>query len=112
MMLEPIELTYELRCSRAGGQHFAGGATSCGMGRSSAAGWRLSALHAQRALRAQAIRYAHRLHGVHALHPDRTPPAEEAPWSGRRVAVKSGDLRAPLTPQRSSTPRRSGAPTA
>ncbi len=100
MMLESIELTYELQVLPRGRTAFRRWRYELWHGpQLLAAGWRLSALHAQRALRAQAIRYAHRLHGVHALHPDRTPPAEEAPWGGRRVAVESGDLRVTLTPR-------------
>jgi hypothetical protein len=100
MMLEPIELTYELHVTPRGRTAFRRWRYELWQGpQLLAAGWRLSALHAQRALRSQAIRHAHRLHGLHALHPDRTPPVEEAPWSGRRVAVESGDLRVMLTPR-------------
>jgi hypothetical protein len=100
MVLEPIELTYELNVLPRGRAAFRRWRYELWHGpQLLAAGWRLSGLHAQRALRAQAIRYAHRIHGLHALHPDRTPPAEEAPWSGRRVAVESGDLRVMLTPR-------------
>lgn len=99
-MLEPIELTYELHLLPRGRIAFRRWRYELWHGpQLLAAGWRLSVLHAQRALQAQAIRYAHRLNGLHALHPDRTPPTEEAPWSGRRVAVESGDLRVMLTPR-------------
>jgi hypothetical protein len=100
MVLEPIELTYELQVLPRGRTAFRRWRYELWHGpQLLAAGWRLSALHAQRALRAQAIRYAHRLHGLHALHPDGMPAAEEGPWSGRRVAVESGDLRVMLTPR-------------
>ncbi|HET9718577.1 MAG TPA: hypothetical protein VFP55_00715 [Solirubrobacteraceae bacterium] len=99
IMPQPIELTYELHLLPRGRIAFRRWRYELWHGpQLLAAGWRLSALHAQRALRAQAIRYAHRLHGLHPLHPDRPPPAEEAPWSGRPVALESGDLRVMLTP--------------
>lgn len=63
-----------------------------------AAGWRLNVLHAQRALRAHAVRYAHRRRGVHALRPEAAQPNETV-WGGRRVAVDWGDLRVVLTPR-------------
>jgi hypothetical protein len=100
MMLEPIELTYELHVLPRGRMAFRRWRYELWHGpQLLAAGWRLSALPAQRALRAQAISYAHRLHGLHALHPASTPAAEEAPWSGRPVAVQSGDFRIMLTPR-------------
>jgi hypothetical protein len=99
IMLEPIELTYELHLLPRGRIAFRRWRYELWHGpQLLAAGWRLSSLHAQRALRAQAIRYAHRRHGLHPLHPDRTPPTEEAPWGGRSVALESGDLRVMLTP--------------
>lgn len=41
-----------------------------------AAGWRTNPGHAERALRAAASRFAHRMLGLHPLHPDRVdlPP--------------------------------------
>jgi hypothetical protein len=63
-----------------------------------AAGWRLNVLHAQHALRAHAVRYAHRRLGVHVLRPDAAHPAETM-WGERRVAVDWGDLRVVLTPR-------------
>jgi hypothetical protein len=100
-MLTPIELTYELHALPRGRITFRRWRYELWHGpQLLAAGWRLSALHAQRALRAQAIRYAHRLHGLHPLNPDRgAPAAEEAPWGGRQVTVESGDLRVMLTPR-------------
>lgn len=98
-MTEPIELTYILhrlpnrnlpfrrwRWELWHGSHML------------AAGWRLSAVHAQRALRGHAVRYAHRLHGLHPLRPEAAQVAETA-WGGRQVAVDSGDLRVVLTPR-------------
>ena len=99
-MLTPIELTYELHVLPRGRTAFRRWRYELWHGpQLLAAGWRLTAQHAQGALRAQAIRYAHRRHGLHVLHPERTPPAEEGPWGGRRVAVQSGDLRVLLTPR-------------
>ncbi|HWD64265.1 MAG TPA: hypothetical protein VG405_03755 [Solirubrobacteraceae bacterium] len=99
-MIEPVELTYELHLLPRGRIAFQRWRYELWHGpQLLAAGWRLSAQHAQRALRAQAIRYAHRLHGLYVLHPDPVPPPQEAPWGGRRVAVESGDLRVTLTPR-------------
>lgn len=99
-MLEPIELTYELHLLPRGRIAFRRWRYELWHGpQLLAAGWRLSALHAQRALGAQAIRYAHRMHGLHLLHPEQARGTEEAPWGGRRVAVESGDLRVMLTPR-------------
>ncbi len=98
-MIEPLELTYELRLLPRGRLTFHRWRYELWHGpQLLAAGWRLSALQAQRALRAHAITYVHRRHGLHLLHPDRVA-APDAPWSGRRVAVQSGDLRVTLTPR-------------
>jgi hypothetical protein len=64
-----------------------------------AAGWRLNPLHAQRAVRVHAVRYAHRLHGLHSLHPD-VGHAPETAWHGRPVAFDWGELHLRLTPTR------------
>lgn len=99
-MIEPIELTYELHLLPRGRVSFRRWRYELWQGpQLLAAGWRLSALHAQRAVGAHAIRHAHRVHGLHALHPDRAAPAEETPWAGTRVALESGDLRVMLTPR-------------
>ncbi len=100
-MLEPIELTYELHLLPHGRISFRRWRYELWHGpRLLAAGWRLSALHAQRAVGAHAIRYAHRVHGLHPLHPEQAAAGEpQAPWSGRRVALESGDLRVMLTPR-------------
>jgi hypothetical protein len=63
-----------------------------------ATGWRVNVLHAQRALRAYASRYAHRLHGLHPLRPD-DARAFEGEWRGRPVTLEYGDLRVELTPR-------------
>lgn len=101
MMIEPIELTYELHLLPRGRVSFRRWRYELWHGpQLLAAGWRLSALHAQRAVGGQAIRYAHRVHGLHPLHPDRASSGqEEASWNGRQVALESGDLRVMLTPR-------------
>jgi hypothetical protein len=104
-MTEPIELSYVLHLLPSGripfrrwrwelwhGQHLL------------AAGWRLSVLHAQRALRGHALRYAHRLLGLHPLRPD-AAHAPETAWDGQPVAVTWGDLRILLTPRALVGPR-------
>lgn len=99
MMIEPIELTYDLHLLPRGRISFRRWRYELWHGpQLLAAGWRLSAMHAQVAVRTHAIRYAHRLHGLHPLHPERLPVAE-APWGGRPVALESGDLRVMLTPR-------------
>jgi hypothetical protein len=55
-------------------------------------------LHAQRALRVHAMRYAHRVYGLHMLRPE-SASAPEATWGGQRVAVRSGELCVMLTPR-------------
>ena len=69
-MLEPIELTYDLHLLQLGRFTFRRWRYELWHGpRLLSAGWRRSALHAQRALRAHALRYAHRRHGLSPLHP-------------------------------------------
>jgi hypothetical protein len=98
-MIEPIELTYELRLLPRGRLTFRRWRYELWHGpQLLAAGWRLSALQAQRALRSHAIWYVHRRHGLHLLHPDRVA-APDPLWSGRRVALRSGDLSVMLTPR-------------
>lgn len=98
-MTEPIELTYALYLLPVGRFAFRRWRWELWHGpQLLAAGWRLNVLHAQRALRAHAVRHAHRLHGLHPLRPD-AAPAKETTWSGRRVAFDWGDLRVVLTPR-------------
>lgn len=95
-MIEPIELTYDLHLLPLGRCTFRRWRYELWHGpRLLSAGWRLSALHAQRALRAHALRYAHRLHGLNLLHPDHGP-AHEIDWSEHPIALQSGDLRVRL----------------
>ena len=105
MMIEPIELTYELHLLPRGRIAFRRWRYELWHGpQLLAAGWRLSALHAQRAVGAHALRYAHRVHGLHPLRPDHLGAAEpDAHWSGRQVALQSGDLRVTLTPRALAT---------
>jgi len=93
-MLEPIELTYDLHLLPLGRFTFRRWRYELWHGpRLLSAGWRLSALHAQRALRAHALRYAHRLYGLSPLHPE---PGHEVDWDEQTVALRSGDLRVTL----------------
>jgi hypothetical protein len=64
-----------------------------------AAGWRLSALQAQRALGGHAFRYIHRMHGLHPLRPDADAAAPDTTWSGRPVALNWGPLGVVLSPR-------------
>lgn len=98
-MFEPIELTYDLHLLPRGRVSFRRWRYELWHGpQLLAAGWRMSALHAQRALHVQALRYAHRLHGLHPLHPERSVTLEPQ-WGGRPIAVQSGDLRVLLMPR-------------
>jgi hypothetical protein len=98
-MIEPIELTYALFLLPAGGVAFRRWRWELWHGPSLlAAGWRLSAVHAQRALRVHALRYAYRRHGLHLLRPE-AGTAPEAAWPGASFAVDSGDFRVVLTPR-------------
>ena len=101
MMIEPIELTYELRLLPRGRIAFRRWRYELWHGpQLLAAGWRLSPQHAQRAVGAHAIRYAHRVHGLHPLRPEQPAVSQaESSWAGRRVALESGDLRVTLTPR-------------
>lgn len=67
-----------------------------------AAGWRTGPLLAQRAVRAHAFRYVHRLHGVHPLPSQASHPAERE-WGGGSTAFAWGDLRVVLTPRLDAT---------
>jgi hypothetical protein len=98
-MIEPIELTYDLRLLPRGRINFRRWRFELWHGpRLLVGGWRLSALHAQRALREHALRYAHRVNGLHPLRPAAVPP-DETNWGGRAVSVESGDLTVTLTPR-------------
>lgn len=95
-MTEPIQLTYDLHLLPPGRFTFRRWRYELWHGsRLLAAGWRLSALHSQRALRGHALHYAHRLHGLHLLHPEQAS-AHETDWSESPVAVDSGDVRITL----------------
>ena len=98
-MIDPIELSYALCLLPAGGVTFRRWRWELWHGpRLLAAGWRLNPLHAQRALRTHAMRYAHRLHGLHLLRPD-AGDASEAVWPGRPIALESGAVRVLLVPR-------------
>ncbi len=96
MPIDPIEFTYDLHLLPLGRFTFRRWRYELWHGpRLLNAGWRLSVAHAQRALRAHALRYAHRLHGLSLLHPEHGP-AHEIDWSEQPVALESGDLRVRL----------------
>lgn len=95
----PIELTYALQLMPPGRIGFRRWRWELWHGpQLVAAGWRVTAPHAQRALRAHASRYAHRLHGLHPLHPE-AARAPESLWRGQPVTVDCGALRVRLTPR-------------
>jgi hypothetical protein len=99
MTIEPIELSYALSLLPPGRVAFRRWRWELWHGpRLLAAGWRLNALHAQRAVRVHALRYAHRLHGLHLLRPDAQQPPEIA-WGGTSVQVDAGELSVVLTPR-------------
>jgi hypothetical protein len=96
---EPIELAYALHLLAPGRIGFRRWRWELWHGpQLVAAGWRVTAPHAQRALRTHASRYAHRLHGLHPLRPEdaQTP---DSPWRGQPVTVDCGALRVQLTPR-------------
>jgi hypothetical protein len=64
-----------------------------------AAGWRLNPLHAQRAVRVRALRYAHRVHGLHPLRLESGQPPETSWSGGAAVTIDWGELRVVLTPR-------------
>jgi uncharacterized protein YbdZ (MbtH family) len=99
MTIEPIELSYELHLLPRGRLNFRRWRYELWHGqRLLVAGWRLSAVHAQRALRQHAVHYAHRRYGLHPLRPD-DGPSGDAMWHGRAVEIEWGDLRIVLTPR-------------
>ncbi len=94
---EPIELTYALHLLPAGRLGFRRWRWELWHGpQLVAAGWRVTAPHAQRALRTHASRYAHRLHGLHPLRPE-SAAAPESMWRGDTVTVDCGALTVRLT---------------
>ena len=96
-MTEPLELTYDPHLLPRGRISFRRWRWELWHGAQLlAAGWRLTPVHAQRALRAHAFRYVHRLHGVHPLPSQADHPAEQ-PWGGGSTAFRWGDLRVVLT---------------
>jgi hypothetical protein len=98
-MTEPTELSYVLHVLPSGRMPFRRWRWELWHGpQLLAAGWRLSVLHAQRALRAHAVRYAHRLRGVHPLRLDAAHVPETA-WGARPVAVSWGDIHIVLRPR-------------
>lgn len=98
-MTEPIELSYVLHLLPAGRVAFRRWRWELWHGSQLlAAGWRLNAGHAQRALRMRALRYAHRLHGLHPLRLEAADQPEPA-WSRGPVVIDWGELRVVLTPR-------------
>jgi hypothetical protein len=109
-MTEPIELSYHVHLLPPGRISFRRWRWELWHGpHLLAAGWRLSVLHAQRAVRSHALRYAHRLHGLHPLRTDAAAAlgqplradaaAPEKPWGGNAVTLAWGDLKVVLTPR-------------
>lgn len=98
-MIEPVELSYDLHLLPPGRLSFRRWRWELWHGpQLLAAGWRLNALHAQRALRVHALRYAHRIHGLHPLRPE-PGRAPDTTWGGRQIALDWGELRVVLTPR-------------
>jgi hypothetical protein len=98
-MNEPLELTYDLHLLPRGRLAFRRWRWELWHEpHLLATGWRTGPLHAQRALRAHAFWYVHRLHGVHPLPSQAAHPAER-PWGGGSTAFRWGDLRVVLTPR-------------
>ena len=116
-MTDPIELIYDLHLLAPGRLPFRRWRWELWHGpQLLAAGWRLSVLHAQRALRGHAVRYAHRLHGLHPLRPDAAklaaaPAASPTPKAPSRAAAAStGTCRAAAPRRRSSSVNRPSWP--
>jgi hypothetical protein len=98
-VIEPIELTYDLRLLPRGRIAFRRWRYEVWHGPLLlAAGWRTGLLHAQRAVRSHAVLHAHRIHGLHPLRLE-PPPGTETPWAGQTVAVQWGDLQVLLRPR-------------
>jgi hypothetical protein len=99
MIIDPVELTYELELLPPGRFPFRRWRWELWSGAQLlAAGWRMSALHAQRAVRVHALGYAHRLHGLHPLRVEQAATPEPA-WGKRPISLEWGDLRVRLTPR-------------
>jgi hypothetical protein len=99
MMIESVELTYELELLPPGRIPFRRWRWVLWHGAQLlAAGWRVSATHAQGAMRVHALRYVHRLHGLHPLRVEQAA-ATESRWAGGPIAVEWGDLRIVLRPR-------------
>ena len=100
-MTEPLELTYHLHLLPRGRISFRRWHWELWHeAQLLAAGWRTGPLHAQRALRAHAFRYVHRVHGVHPIPSQAAHPAEQ-PWGGGSAACYWGELGVVLTPRAS-----------
>lgn len=98
-MIEPIDLTYDVHLLPVDRIPFRRWRWELWHGsRMIAAGWRLSVLHAQRAVRSHALRHAHRLHGLHPLRTD-APGEPERTWGEHPVVIDWGELRVVLTPR-------------
>jgi hypothetical protein len=103
--MEPLELSYVLRVLPPGRVAFRRWRWELWRGpQLLAAGWRTSALQAQRALRAHASRYAHRLHGLHPLRPEDarwrgTNGGPERRWGVEPIALEYGAVRVTLVPR-------------
>jgi hypothetical protein len=96
-MTDPVELSYNLHLVPPGQVPFRRWRWELWHGpQLLAAGWRVSTLHAQRALRTHASRYAHRVNGLHVLHPD-AARAPESVWHGNPVTIDYGAVRVVLT---------------
>jgi hypothetical protein len=98
MTTEPLELGYTLDLLAPGRFPFRRWRWELWHGpRLLAAGWRVNALHAQRAIGTHALRYAHRRLGVHLLRGDAGEAAEK-PWLGRAVELGAAAVRVRLVP--------------
>lgn len=96
-MIDPVELDYDIQPLPPGVVGFRRWRWELWHGpRMLAAGWRVSALHAQRALRTHAVRYVHRLHGLHLLRPT-VAVAPEVEWRTQPVVVEWGELQVVLS---------------
>jgi hypothetical protein len=98
-MTDPIELNYVLDLLPAGRFPFRRWRWELwNGGQMLAAGWRLNPLHAQRALRLRALRYAHRVHGLHPLHLE-SGAGLDSKWHAGPMTIEWGELCVVLTPR-------------